>query len=224
MVPIFFVCLFVFEKRRKSSRWLTVRQSGMRKHSWALAPMLISETPPLLKRVKKTVITGLTRRWKPANPVRYRLVFGVYSRSWRDVTGASRCRAVSEKLRHDSEMCLDSLSVTNRSRGHHPSADMVRVLWRDWHVHGITSVVYSDRPAVFFFPFSFATGYRGGKKTFTKRNRLFKRLKSWMVAFWSFSLCVCLFLLQSQNHPCSCQSNLSLNCENESDYACAQNP
>lgn len=150
MVPIFFVCLFVFEKRRKSSRWLTVRQSGMRKHSWALAPMLISETPPLLKRVKKTVITGLTRRWKPANPVRYRLVFGVYSRSWRDVTGASRCRAVSEKLRHDSEMCLDSLSVTNRSRGHHPSADMVRVLWRDWHVHGITSVVYSDRPVVFF--------------------------------------------------------------------------
>lgn len=143
----------MFEKCRESDHWLTARQSGMRKHSWALAPMLISETPTLLKRVKKMVITGLTRRWNPANPVRYRLVFGVYSGSWEDVTGASRCRAMSEKLRHDSEMCLDSLSVTNHSRGHHPSADMVRVLWRDWHVHGITSVVYSDRTVVFFFFF-----------------------------------------------------------------------
>lgn len=188
MVPIFF--LFVFEKCLESSRWLTVRQSGMRKYSWALAPMLISETPPLLKRVKKTVITGLTHRWKPASPVWYRLVFGVYSRSWGDVTGASRCSAMSEKLRHDSEMCLDSLSVTNHSRGHHPSADMVRVLWRDWHVHGITSVVYSDR-TVFFFTFSFATGYCGGKK---HSQREIGSLKGSNLGWLLFGVLVSVFL------------------------------
>lgn len=46
-----------------------MRHSGIRKHSWALAPTLISETPPLLKWVDRTVITSLTRRWKPASPV-----------------------------------------------------------------------------------------------------------------------------------------------------------
>lgn len=49
-------------------------------------------------------------------------------------------------------------------------------------------MVYSDRTVVFFL-FHLPTG---GKKN-PKRNRLFKRLKYGMVAFWSFSLCVSLF-------------------------------
>lgn len=42
-----------------------------------------------------------------------------------------------KKLKCDCEMCLDSLGVTNHSRGHHPSTDSVvrGVLSKDWHLH-----------------------------------------------------------------------------------------
>lgn len=64
------------------------------------------------------------------------------------MSDASHCHALSEMLKRDSEICLDSFGVTNHSRGHHPSTDRaVRgVLHKDWHLHRITSVVYSDRP------------------------------------------------------------------------------
>lgn len=39
------------------------------------------------------------------------------------MSDASLCRAMSEKLKRDREMCLDSLGVANHSKGHHPSAD-----------------------------------------------------------------------------------------------------
>lgn len=77
---------------------------------------------------------------------------------------------------------------------------------------------------LFFFSFLFHLPLAtvGGKKTLAKRNRLFKRLKSGMVAFWSFSLRLSLFLLQSQNQPWSCQSYLSLIFGNEWDHGCLQ--
>lgn len=68
-----------------------------------------------------------------------------------EMSDASHCHALSEKLKRDSEMCLDSFGVTNHSRVHHPSTDraVTGVIGKDWHLHRITSVVYSDRPLFF---------------------------------------------------------------------------
>lgn len=49
------------------------------------------------------------------------------------MSDASHCHAMSEKLKCDREMCLDSFGVATHSRGHHPSTDSaVRgVLFKD---------------------------------------------------------------------------------------------
>lgn len=75
------------------------------------------------------------------------------------MSDAPHCHAMSGKLKRDSEMCVDSFGVANHSRGHLPSTDSaVRgVPCKHCHLHGITSVVYSDRPG--FFMLTLATGH-----------------------------------------------------------------
>lgn len=74
-----------------------------------------------------------------------------------EMSAGSHCRAMSEKLKWDSEMCLDSFGVTNQSRGHHPSTDSAvrEVRCKHWHLHRTTSMVSSDRS---LFTLTLATG------------------------------------------------------------------
>lgn len=132
-----------------------MRQSSVKREDWKQLDAGTGDfNPSCLTGLDDRDVESLSRRQSTSHPhccstiSTGMLIYSAWVIEVRPLPSNHSWRVLSEKLKRDSEMCSDSFGVTDHSRGHRPSTDRaVRgVPAKDWHLHGITSVVYGDRP------------------------------------------------------------------------------